>query len=133
MKNDISITLSDIVIVPKSNFYYLENISFDSGTIVFLLNSFENHQIKITFSDYYAFRVVDESLLLDYFNDNHLNHSDGVYIYVLDNTPFFNDIKATSINFFTENSEMPVQYGIFYLSDEWIEVISKTKPTVEYD
>lgn len=133
MNNDINIILSNKEIKSRASFYFLSKIDFNAGELTFLIESFEDHAIKIIFKDYYSFRIIEESIMLNYFNDRNLKHIEGNRIYIMENTSYMNELKNVSQNFSTQNNKNPKLYGIYYLCDDFIEVISASEPDIEYN
>ncbi|MET3731704.1 hypothetical protein [Moheibacter stercoris] len=112
--------------------YFLENIDFNAGKLTFTFNTVEDNQtIKLIFSDYYSFRIMEESLLLNYFGLENISKIEFDCIYQVESSPYMNELVNSSENFATQSNKIPKLYGI-YLFDDCIEVISTNDPRIEY-
>lgn len=112
--------------------YFLQNIDFNAGKLTFTFNTVEDNQtIKLIFSDYYSFRIMEESLLLNYFGVENISKIAFDCIYQVESSPYMNELVNSSENFATQSNKNPKLYGI-YLFDDCIEVISTNDPRIEY-
>lgn len=133
MNEKLKFINTNISIEKKSElFYFLENIDFNAGKLTFTFKTVEDNQtIKIIFLNYYSFRIMEESLLLNYFGEEYISKIAFDYIYQVDNSPYMNELVNSSEKFATQSNKNPKLYGI-YLFDDCIEVVSNNDPRIEY-
>lgn len=122
------------IVKQKNSYYELNSIDIIKGTVKFNIFLHEKGLVKnaisIKFKSYVSFRIVEESYLLNYFDDSSLERFD---ILLFEESNYKRELELLSSNYAVSSSKgKPNHYGIFYLVDDCIEVVSYDTPIISY-
>ncbi len=111
----------------KGSDVYLDKVLYNKYLEIFIKSEYQN--IKIIFKKIVAYRVLDESYLLEYWN-NLSKEVRNITFCKVENSSFLKDIEFLSNDFFVDGGSEMIEHFAIFTSNDCVEIISDISPLI---